>query len=92
MSDFKNKLCPFLSGALVASQLSAKPEDREAVSCQGPMCALYMTIMDESGKAVVGGNCSIVLAANALSHLNINVARGVDAVAPGLTSNIIAKG
>jgi len=92
VTDFKNKLCPFLSGATVAAQANVPETQREAVSCQGPSCALYMTILDETGKVPVGGNCAMVLAANALSHLNINVARGVEVVAPGNTSNLIAKG
>lgn len=93
MNDYKSKLCPFLSGAVVAAQIANKvnPEDREAVSCQGPSCALFMTVLDESGKTAIGGNCSITLAVNALSHINVNVAKGMDVVAPNRNS-LIAKG
>ena len=93
VAEFTKKMCPFLSGALVAKQISADTADadREALSCQGPSCALYMTIMDESGKTAVGGNCAITLTASALSHINVNVVRGVEHIAPGLTSNLVVK-
>lgn len=94
MSDFKSKLCPFLSGALVSQQIqkNVAEDDREAVSCQGPACALFMTILDESGQKAVGGNCAVTLTANALAHINITVARTAEKVAPGSTTNLIAKG
>lgn len=92
MTDYKSKLCPFLSGAGLAAQASKPESEREAVSCQGPMCALYMSILDESGKAVVDGNCSIVLTANALSHVNLNVARTAEHFLPGSTTSTILKG
>lgn len=94
MSDFKSKMCPFLSGAFLASQVqnNVPVAEREVVSCQGPDCAMYLTILDESGKTQVGGSCCFPLTANALSHININTARVAEKVVPGATSNLIAKG
>lgn len=94
MPDFKSKMCPFLSGAFLASQVQSNVPvaEREVVSCQGPDCAMYLTILDESGQKPVGGNCCFPLVANALSHININTARAVEKFVPGASSNLVVKG
>lgn len=92
MADYKTKMCPFLSGGVLGASAGKPASEAEVVSCQGDTCAIFMSIMDESGKNVVGGNCALPLAASALSHLNVNVARATEASRPGSTSNIIAKG
>ncbi|MFZ2152130.1 MAG: hypothetical protein WAV09_03420 [Minisyncoccia bacterium] len=75
MSDPSKKMCPFLTaGVLRAAPVKEGVTDAsvplDAMPCQGNVCAMWMTIADDTGKLTKSGNCAVTLAAVALGQMN----------------------
>ena len=84
MTAITEKMCPFLSSVTV--------KDGEATKCQGQMCAMFMPIVDDTTKKVMGGNCAFALNAIALSNINVNTVKLGDHFAPGVLNPMLVKG
>lgn len=77
MANTKEKMCPLLTAGVLKMQeqpvvdgvTDASP--RDAMTCQGAVCAFWMPIADEHGHMTKDGNCAIPLAAVALSQMNV---------------------